>query len=415
MKALRFHYSLPRIVFTKVVGSVLPAAFVGQLAPLRFDEVSDPVLPAEDWVRVRAVVAGVCGSDLKQVLLEGSWDNPMTALISFPHVLGHEVVGIVDAVGARVTRVRPGQRVLVDPWLSCRTRGIDPACAPCQAGDYTLCRNFDTGALPAGIHLGNNAGVPGAFARALAAHESQCIPLPDGVSDEAAVLADPFSVSLHSVLRAPPPADAPALVYGLGTLGLMAVAALRNLHPDVMIIAVGKHAAQCELATQFGASEVLVGDRNAVVERVAQITGAKILRPWSKAPWLLDGAGVTYDTVGSPETVETSLRVTRSRGTIVVSAPRRFEWTPLYFKEVALIGSNAFGMETLPDGRRIHAMEAYLEMCQAGLDVTPVITHRFPLESWRSAFRTLFRRRTTGAVKVLLTQAPSAPALLQSP
>src|SRR5215472_4084736 len=366
MRALRFEYSLPRIAATKVVGRFFPAAHVSKLAPLQLAEVKEPELPARDWVKVRTRLAGVCGSDLKQVLLKGAWDNPLTALISFPHVLGHEVVGVVDTAGEGVRRLHAGQRVLVDPWLSCRTRGIDPVCVACAAGNYTLCRNFDSGSLPAGIHLGNNTGAPGGFAPMLVAHQSQLFPIPDDVSDEKAVLADPFCVSMHSVLRAPPPADAPALVFGLGTLGLMAVAALRKLYPHVKVFAVGKHPRQCELARLLGAHEVLVGNRHKIVQRIAELTGARLLRPWSKAPWLLDGVGVVYDTVGSPETVETSIRIARTRGTVVVSGveePRRFEWTPLYFKEVAVLGSNAFAMETL-GGRRVHAMQAYLEMCR---------------------------------------------------
>jgi len=406
MKALRFHKNLPRIAAAKILGSVFPSAYVGALSPLRYEEIAEPHLPGEDWVKIRTRVAGICGSDLKQVMLKGAWDNPMTALISFPHVLGHEVVGTIDSVGKRVTKLEPGQRVLIDPWLACRARGIDPVCPACEAGDYTLCRNFDDGVLPKGIHLGNNSGAPGAFSRVFCAHESQCFPIPDKVSDEAAVLADPFSVSLHSVLRAPPPADAPALVYGLGTLGLMAVAALKKFYPDVRIIAIGKHPSQCDLAKRLGAADVLVSGRNEIVEHISKITGAKMLHPWSKSPWLIDGVGVTYDTIGSPETVETSIRVTRSRGTVVVSGveePKRFEWTPIYFKEVSVVGSNAFAVETLPDGRRVHAMQAYLDLCEAGLDVTALITHRFPFDEWRSAFNTLFHRRSSGAVKVLLT------------
>lgn len=404
MKGLRFHYSLPRIVASKVLGQVSRSAFTGRFAPLRLETMAEPQLAGRDWVKIRTSLAGICGSDLKQVMLRGAWDNPLTALVSFPHVLGHEAVGVVEEVGPEVSRVRVGQRVLIDPWLSCRSRSLQ-ACGACAAGDFMLCRNFDSGSLPAGIHLGNNSAAPGAFAEFFTAHESQCFALGDDVSDEAAVLADPFSVSLHSILRAPPPSDAPALVYGLGPLGLLALAALAKLYPAVPVYAVGRHRHQCELARHFGAREVLLGGRNDVIARIAKLTGARMLQPWSRVPWLMDGVGVVYDTVGSPESVETSIRVVRARGTVVVSGvemPRRFEWTPLYFKEVALVGSNAFAIETFA-GRRMHTMEAYLQLVRQGLDVTAVITHRFPLARWREAFGVLMQRKSTGAVKVVLT------------
>ena len=82
-----------------------------------------------------------------------------------------------------------------------------------------------------------------------------------------------------------------------------------------------------------------------------------------------------------------------------VAAPRRFEWTPLYFKEISVIGSNAFGLERF-EGEKLHAMQIYLKLVERGLDVSSLLTHRFPLEKWRDAFMTMANRRGTNAVKV---------------
>jgi threonine dehydrogenase-like Zn-dependent dehydrogenase len=137
---------------------------------------------------------------------------------------------------------------------------------------------------------------------------------------------------------------------------------------------------------------------------VARRAGATPLVPWSRRGWLQDGPAVVYDTVGSAETVQTSLRLLGTGGTLVVSGvepPRRFEWTPLYFKELRVVGSNGFGVETV-DGVARHAFEHYFGFVAAGLDLTPVITHRFPLERWDEAVLTVKDARRTGAVKVLL-------------
>ena len=81
--------------------------------------------------------------------------------------------------------------------------------------------------------------------------------------------------------------------------------------------------------------------------------------------------------------------------------PRRFEWTPLYFKEISVVGSNGFGIEEY-EGRRQHAMEWYFEFIQTQrLDATPIITHRFPLEAYREAFMTCYAQGDHAAVKVL--------------
>jgi threonine dehydrogenase-like Zn-dependent dehydrogenase len=141
-----------------------------------------------------------------------------------------------------------------------------------------------------------------------------------------------------------------------------------------------------------------------LVGQVASRCGGRPLRPWSGRDWLQDGPAVVYDTIGSVQTVETSLRMVTTGGSLVISGvepPKRFEWTPLYFKEVRVVGSNGFGVEEVR-GVAKHAMEHYFDFVAAGLDLTPVITHRFPLERWPEAVLAVKNARRTGAVKVLL-------------
>ena len=401
MDALVFRYSLPKLALSKIAGAVSPLGYFGPWASFRLENAPEPVLPAGDWVLVRTRLAGICGSDAKQAFLRGDRDNPLTAVISFPQILGHEATGVVEAVGPAVRTITTGQRIVLNPWLSCGPRGIDPPCRGCVAGDYQLCERFTEGRLPPGIHLGNCAAAGGAFAPLFAAHESQCIAVPDDVSDDQAVLADPFAVQLHAVLRHPPVAGEPAVVYGCGTLGLMTVAMLRHLHPSTAVWAVARYPHQADLARALGASEVLPSDPEALVEAVARLAGAKALQPWSKRPWLMRGAAVVYDTVGSPSTIETAMRFASPRAKIVVSgveAPRRFEWTPYYFKELTLVGSNAFAIEGF-EGRRMHAMRAYFELVRRGLDLSSLITHRYALRDYRRALLAMHDHGRSRAVK----------------
>lgn len=404
MRALVFRHSLAREAAAAVGGRVDSRAFVSRFAPVRIEDVDELPLPAPDWVRVQTTFSGLCGSDVKQILLNGSRDNPLTALVSFPHVLGHEVVG---------RRMDTGERVVLNPWLSCGPRGIDPPCSACLAGRYPWCRNFRSGNLPAAIHLGNCAAAAGAHAERFAAHPSQLFTIPAGVSDEAAVLADPVSVSLRSLLLAPPPAGPagssgsggrPVLVYGSGTLAFAAIALLRHLYPGTEVWAAVRPGPRAALAARLGAHAVLSSSPDSLVAEVARRMGAAPLVPWSKRDWLQDGPAVVYDTIGSVETVETSLRLLATGGTLVVSGvepPRRFEWTPLYFKELHVVGSNGFGIEQV-GGVAKHAMQHYFDFVAAGLDLTPVITHRFPLGRWDEAVLALKNARRTGAVKILL-------------
>jgi threonine dehydrogenase-like Zn-dependent dehydrogenase len=395
VKALIFHHNLPREAVAKITGELHPRGFVAPFAPIGLEDVPEPVPPAAGWVTCDTIVSGVCGSDAKQVFLHGKRDNPLTAMLSFPHVLGHEVVA---------RRRDTGSRVVVNPWLSCIPRGIDPVCSACAVGRYPWCRNFRNGDLPPAIHLGNCAGAPGAHAERFVAHESQLFEIPAGMSDETAVLSDPASVSLRTILLSPPDPNLPALVYGSGTLALAAVALLRHLYPDVEVWAATRPGARAELALRMGAAAALPSEPDELVKEVARRRGTQPLHPWSGKEWLQDGPAVVYDTVGSTETVETSLRIIETGGALVISGvepPGRFEWTPMYFKEVRVVGSNAFGVEEV-QGVRKHAFEHYFDFCAGGLDLTPLITHRFPLAAWDQAVLTIANRRRTGAVKVLL-------------
>ena len=395
MKALVFRHNFAREAASAVGGRVDQRAYVSRFAPVGIEDIEELPLPAKDWVRVQTTFSGLCGSDVKQIILNGSRDNPLTALVSFPHVLGHEVVG---------RRADTGERVVLNPWLSCVPRGIDPPCPACQAGRYPWCRNFRSGTLPVSIHLGNCAAAAGAHAERFAAHPSQLFAIPDHVSDDAAVLADPVSVSLRSILLAPPAAGETVLVYGSGTLAFAVIALLRHLYPDTEIWAATRPGARAELATRLGAHAVLSSSPDELVAQVARRMVTTPLQPWSRHDWLQDGPAVVYDTIGSTETVETALRLLATGGTLVVSGvepPKRFEWTPLYFKELRVIGSNGFGIEEV-GGIAKHSMEHYFDFVAAGLDLTPVITHRFPLSRWGEAVLAVKNSRRTGAVKVLL-------------
>ena len=372
--------------------------------PMQLRELPDPALRGEDWVVLRTRLTGICGSDTKQVLLDfdDAGDSPMTAFISFPQVLGHEVVATVEEAGS-AAGVDVGQRVVLDPWLGCAVRGIDPPCPACEAGDHSLCWRFHDGSLAPGIHTGNSADATGGFAELLPAHRHMLHAVPDDVPDEVAVLADPFSVALHAVTRTAPPPGGRAVVYGAGALGTCATAILRSLHPDVEVATVARWSAQERLAHRLGARTFAPEPREALVEELAAWSGGVLRRPWEGLPiaWP-GGVDVVYDTVGGPDTVEVGLRVLRSRGSLVqlgLSSMGRCEWTPWYFKEARLIGSNAFGVEEV-DGVRQHAMDHYLDLVRDGrIDLAGLLTHTFRLEQWREAFRTLIDQGETGAIK----------------
>ena len=403
MEALKFDFKPLRFAYSKVFGKLYQGAYFGRLSALSYGEHPEPELPNDEWVKVRTVYSGICASDMHAIFLSGSLDNPTTPFISFPMVLGHEVVGTVERVGREVRGLDEGERVLIMPILSCVTRGIDPPCPPCEEGNVAVCRNFAEGSLPPGLIMGENSRINGAFASFVVAHQKQCLKIPEGVSFKDAVIADPFSTSLHAILQNPPNPGDNVLVYSLGTLGLSTVIALRTLYPDCHIIAVGRHAFQKDLASRLGAHNVLISGHG-IFQEVAEILGGKVYKVYRGKPIVIGGVNIVYDCAGSADTIETSLRLIKEKGTVVligVASPKRFEWSPLWLREISLVGSMSAGADNY-GGRTMNTFEIYLELIRDGIiDVKPLVTHKFRLEQYQQAFETCANKRLTKSIKVL--------------
>jgi threonine dehydrogenase-like Zn-dependent dehydrogenase len=353
-------------------------------------------------------MTGICGSDSKQVFMDwgeavASPDNPMKGFFSLPQVLGHEVVADVVALGPEAEGLEVGDRVVLNPWLSCGPRGVDPICPACGAGDLSLCWSFGVGPIAPGIHTGTSRDASGGYAELMPAHDSMLFKVPESVPDELAVFADPFAVSLHCVTRHPPPSGGKVMVYGAGALGTCANAILHALYPDVEVLVVARFEAQAEMARKLGATVIGHEPALEVIEE-ATAWSSGTLAPADGLPMAYPGGiDVVYDTIGKRETFEVGSRVLKARGTLVkagVHGPTMWEDTPLYFKELSMVGSNAFGVEEV-DGVRKHGIEHYLDLVADGrIDLTGMLTHTFELDDWRDAFGTLATQDRTGAIKV---------------
>jgi threonine dehydrogenase-like Zn-dependent dehydrogenase len=374
-------------------------------------DMPDPGFLRPDWVVTKPRLTGICGSDAKQVFMdfgEMNLDNPMYDFQSLPQVLGHEVVADVVALGPEAEGVEIGDRVVLNPWLSCVPRGVSPVCPACEVGDLSLCWNFTAPPIAPGIHVGTSKDASGGYATLMPAHPAMLFRVPDSMPDEIAVFADPFAVSLHAITRHPPPSGGRALVYGAGALGSCAVAILRALYPDVEVGVVARFDSQGALATSLGASRVFAHEPvKQLIEEAAEWSGG-VLRGNHELPMAYPGGiDVVYDTVSKKESLEASVCVLKARGTLVkagVHGATKWEWMPLYFKEISWAGSNAFGFEEI-DGVRKHGIAHYLDLADAGrVDLRNMLTHTFALDDWRDAFGALATQDTSGAIKVAFDQ-----------
>jgi threonine dehydrogenase-like Zn-dependent dehydrogenase len=259
------------------------------------------------------------------------------------------------------------------------------------------------GPIAPGIHTGTSKDASGGWAELMPAHDSMLFKVPATIPDELAVFADPFAVMLHAITRHPPRPGSKVMVYGAGALGTCANAILRALYPSVEVLCVARFGAQADLARKLGAMVIGHEPAAAVIEQAAEWSGG-VLRESDGLPMAYPGGiDVVYDTIGKRETFEVGVRVLRARGTLVkagVHGPTYWEDTPLYFKEINFVGSNAFGFEEV-EGVRKHGIEHYLDLVAAGrVDLTGMLTHTFALDEWRTAFRALATQDHSGAIKV---------------
>lgn len=228
MKALVFDFSIPKLLLCQALSGVTDSVVYGALSGLRLAEVPDPALPGDDWVRLDVIMCGICGSDLAGLTFKTS--PVLEPFLSMPAVLGHEILARVIEVGPAVRQFAPGDRVVVDPAISCVVRGraVEHRCPSCASGLPTTCAHgghaggpSPSGApLARGMMLGAHTDLPGGFGERMVAHESQLHRVTDELSDGAAVLIEPLSIGVHAVLQTALDPLASVLVIGSGPIAL---------------------------------------------------------------------------------------------------------------------------------------------------------------------------------------------------
>jgi threonine dehydrogenase-like Zn-dependent dehydrogenase len=376
--------SIPSYAIVRASGA-RPDVATSALSMLHLGDVAEPELPARNWVRVMPTLSGICGSDLAAI--GGHASLYLDPLTSYPFVPGHEVVGTLD----------DGSRVVIEPALGCAVRGIEPPCARCAEGRPGLCYNVTEGPIEVGLQTGYCAGTGGGWGEVLVAHPSQLHAVPDALTDEAAVLIEPFACCVHAALRGGAGKDDIVVVAGAGTIGLLTVAAIKLFTPPRRLIAIAKHPTQRDLARKLGADQVISPAE--VFQRVRFATGARRLDGMNRS-LLLGGADVTFECVGRADSLNDAVRFTREGGkVIVVGMPgeEKVDWAPIWQRELTVMGAYAYGAESKKKGKRTFqlaleaAPEVHLETLTGPL---------FGLGEYRDAIAYAMSAGKLGAVKV---------------
>ncbi|OCF92395.1 Zn-dependent oxidoreductase [Gilliamella sp. wkB7] len=185
-------------------------------------------------VRVKVKLAGICGSDSH--IYRGH--NPFA---KYPRVIGHEFFGVIDAVGEGVDQSRIGERVSVDPVISCG------CCYPCSVGRPNVCSSLTV----LGVHR------DGGFSQYAVVPSKNAYVIPDEINDEFAVMIEPFTIAANATAQLKPTQNDVALIYGAGPMGLTSVQALKGVYNVKEVIVVDRIDERLAMAKSSGADRTI--------------------------------------------------------------------------------------------------------------------------------------------------------------
>ena len=411
MKALRMERRPTRFVAAYLASSLGSGRGAG-VGPLRLSDGPAPRDLGPGWTPVTPLLAGICGSDLATV--DGRASRSFESLVSFPFVPGHEIVAIAerDGVDAHGHPFEAGTRVAIQPVLGCAARGL-ALCEFCQAGEVGRCGNLAHGHLRPGLQTGYCADTGGGWSDGpLMAHQSQLFVVPESLSNDEAVMVEPMACALHAALRSPiSPSDTVAVI-GAGTLGLGVIGALdflantRGLNRPRKIIVGAKYAHQQRTAKELGATDVVEPKQLDRAVRAAVHAGS--MGSTGRLGELSGGADITFDCVGSADSIAQALRITAPGGRIVlVGMPGKasLDLAPLWRREIELVGAYAYGVEHFADSSIATFDLAFEFVAAKGLG--SLVSARYPIDRFEEALSHAGQAGRRGSTKIVFESSRS--------
>ena len=311
-------------------------------------EVAEPEIGHDD-VLIEVSKAGICGTDLHIY----NWDDWASKTVPVPLVVGHEFVGRVIEVGSGVTDFRVGDVVSGEGHVVCGR------CRNCMAGRRHLCNDTS----------GIGVTRPGAFAERIALPMTNVWAHDKAVSEEVAAIFDPFGNAVHSALSFPVLGE-DVLITGAGPIGLMAASVVRHAGArHVVITDVNPY--RLELAQDMGATLAV----NAEEKRIKDV---------QKELGMEEGFDVGLEMSGNPKAFQELLSNMCHGGKVAMlgipEGEMAIDWNLVVFNMLTIKG--IYGREMYETWYKMTVM------LQSGLEVSPVITHRFSFENFQEAFET---------------------------
>ncbi|MCC7461388.1 MAG: L-threonine 3-dehydrogenase [Gammaproteobacteria bacterium] len=328
----------------------MKALVKSQRAPgIWLEEIPEPTMGPND-IRIRIGKTALCGTDMHIYL----WDHWAQKTIPVPMAIGHEYCGVIVEVGSEVQGFAIGDRVSGEGHITCGH------CRNCRAGRRHLCRNS----------VGVGVDRPGCFAEYLVIPAFNAFKLPAAISDEIAACLDPFGNATHTALSFDLVGE-DVLITGAGPIGIMAVAIARHVGArHVVITDVNDY--RLELARRMGASRAINVTHDSLEATMASLG-------------MVEGFDVGLEMSGNAAAFRDLLRSMHHGGSVALlgipPGETAIDWNEVIFKGLTLKG--IYGREMFETWYKMAAM------LQSGLELAPVITHRFALADYRAGFEAM--------------------------
>jgi L-iditol 2-dehydrogenase len=319
----------------------MKAAVLHKPLDMRIEYLDVPeISPLDVLVRIKRV--GICGSDV-HFYLQGRISS---FIVEKPIILGHECSGEIAEVGEKVTNVKVGQRVIIEPGFTC---GV---CEYCRSGRYNLCRD---------VRFYGTPPYNGAFAEYVSAPAHNVYPMPDNMTYGEGAMIEPLAVGMMAAKRGGVTVNDSVAIFGAGPIGLLALQAAKS-HGVIDAYVIDVIDYRLDYALKLGAENAINASKENVPEQIMQLTGKK-------------GVDVVIEASGSIKALQQALHIVKPGGRIVLVGYPLVE-VPLLIDRILEKELNILGVH-----RYANVFPAAIKCVSSGkIDVKTLITHVFPLE-----------------------------------
>ena len=309
-------------------------------------DVPEPEVGHND-ILIKIRKTAICGTDVHIY----NWDEWSQKTIPVPMVVGHEYVGEIVAVGQEVQGYKIGDRVSGEGHITCGH------CRNCRAGRRHLCRNT----------VGVGVNRPGCFAEYLSLPAVNAFKLPDNISDDLASIFDPFGNAVHTALSFDLVGE-DVLITGAGPIGIMAAAVCRHVGARHVVIS-DVNDYRLELARKMGVTRAVRADKEDLRDIMADLG-------------MTEGFDVGLEMSGAAAAFRSLLAVMNHGGKVALlgipPSDTAIDWNQVIFKGLFIKG--IYGREMFETWYKMAAL------LQSGLDISPIITHCFPIAEFQQGF-----------------------------